>query len=137
MINQARLVYPNEIPQMWFNVKPLIEKALVHANGEMLSSDILKLLLENREHLFIGYDNDEILSALVGEIITYPQKKTFRIITWSTKSGHDYEAWIGLFDTIEYFAKSKGCDSIEAWTRKGLARKLKWDNEYSVITKNI
>lgn len=122
---------------MWFNVKPLIEKALVHANGEMLSSDILKLLLENREHLFIGYDNDEILSALVGEIITYPQKKTFRIITWSTKSGHDYESWIDLFDTIEYFAKSKGCDSIEAWTRKGLARKLKWDNEYSVITKNI
>tara|TARA_R100000008_G_C3571433_1_gene162389 strand:- start:1157 stop:1570 length:414 start_codon:yes stop_codon:yes gene_type:complete len=137
MINQARLVYPNEIPQMWFNIKPLIEKALVHANGEMLASDILKLLLENKEHLFIGYDNDEILSALVGEIITYPQKKTFRIITWSTKSGHDYEAWIGLFDTIEYFAKSKGCDSIEAWTRKGLARKLKWDNEYSVITKNI
>jgi len=137
MINQARLVYPNEIPHMWFNVKPLIEKALVHANGEMLSSDVLKLLLENREHLFIGYDNDEILSALVGEIIPYPQKKTFRIITWSTKSGHDYESWIDLFDTIEYFAKSKGCDSIEAWTRKGLARKLKWDNEYSVITKNI
>ena len=88
-------------------------------------------------NLFIGYDNDEILSALVGEIISYPQKKVFRIITWSTKSGHDYEAWIDLFDTIEYFAKSKGCDSIEAWTRKGLARKLKWDNEYSVITKNI
>ena len=137
MINQAQLVQPNEIPYIWIEVKPLIEKALVHANGEMLPEDVLSLLLQNKEHLFIGYTNDEIQSALVGEIITYPQKKVFRIITWSTKSGHDYEAWIDLFDTIEYFAKSKGCDSIEAWTRKGLARKLKWDNEYSVITKNI
>ena len=137
MINQAQLVKPNEIPYIWVDVKPLIEKALVHANGEMLPEDVLKLLLENNEYLFIGYTNDEIQSALVGEIITYPRKKTFRIITWSTKSGHDYEAWIGLWDTIENFAKSKGCDSIEAWTRKGLARKLKWDNEYSVITKNI
>ena len=137
MINQAQLVQPNEIPYIWIEVKPLIEKALTHANGEMLSEDVLSLLLQNKEHLFIGYTNDEIQSALVGEIIDYPRKKVFRIITWSTKSGHDYEAWIDLFDTIEYFAKSKGCDSIEAWTRKGLARKLKWDNEYSVITKNI
>ena len=137
MINQAQLVQPNEIPYIWVAVKPLIEKALIHANGEMLSSDILTLLLGNKEHLFIGYNNEEVQSALVGEIIHYPQKKVFRIITWSTKSGHDYEDWIDLFDTIEYFAKSKGCDSIEAWTRKGLARKLKWDNEYSVITKNI
>ncbi len=125
MITQAQLVNPNEVPYIWVAIKPLIEKALVHANGEMLSSDILKLLLENKEHLFIGYDNEEIQSALVGEVIHYPQKKVFRIITWSTKSGHDYEAWIDLFDTIEYFAKSRGCDSIEAWTRKGLARKHK------------
>ena len=137
MINQAQLVQPNEIPYIWIEVKPLIEKALTHANGEMLPEDVLSLLLQNKEHLFIGYTDDEIQSALVGEIIIYPRKKVFRIITWSTKSGHDYEAWIDLFDTIEHFAKSKGCDSIEAWTRKGLARKLKWDNEYSVITKNI
>ena len=137
MTNQARYVEPKEIPYIWISVKPLIEKALTHSNGEMLSSDVLNLLLENKEHLFIGYNNGEILSALVAEIIHYPRKEVFRIITWSTKSGHDYEAWIGLWDTIENFAKSKGCDSIEAWTRKGLARKLKWDNEYSVITKNI
>ena len=137
MINKAQRVQPNEIPYIWIDIKPLIDKALVHANGEMLSEDVLKLLLQNEEPVFIGYTNDEIQSALVGEIINYPRKKVFRIITWSTKSGHDYEAWIDLFDTIEYFAKSKGCDSIEAWTRKGLARKLKFDNEYSVITKNI
>ena len=86
MINQARLVQPNEIPYIWLDIKPLIDKALVHANGEMLTEDVLKLLLSNKEHLFIGYDNEEIQSALVGEIIHYPQKKVFRIITWSTKS---------------------------------------------------
>lgn len=137
MITQAQLVNPNEVPYIWVAIKPLIEKALVHANGEMLSSDILKLLLENKEHLFIGYDNEEIQSALVGEIIHYPQKKVFRIITWSTKSGHDYTHWMELFDKIEHFAKHNECSLIEAWTRKGLAKKLNWEHSYSVVSKNI
>ena len=53
MINQAQLVQPNEIPYIWIEVKPLIEKALTHANGEMLTEDVLRLLLQNKEHLFL------------------------------------------------------------------------------------
>ena len=40
MINQAQLVQPNEIPYIWIEVKPLIEKALTYAKGEMLPEDV-------------------------------------------------------------------------------------------------
>ena len=135
---EATFVNPKNIPYIWPEVKPLIDKALVHSIGEMISEDVLYLLLEGTEHLCIGVDEDKnILSALVGEIIQYPRKKVLRIITWSTKSGYDYDPWMVLFDTIEDFAKQNGCSGIEAWARKGLARKLKWDHQYAVLTKHL
>ncbi len=139
MTIKALKVETNDIPYIWHEVKPLIDKVLNRTNGEMLSEDVLNLLLNRKQHLFIGGDveKDEILSALVAEIINYPRKKVFRIITWSTKSGRDADFWLTLFDTIEDFARNQNCVSIEAWARKGLARRLKWDNEYSVITKNL
>ena len=75
--------------------------------------------------------------AVVTEVIEYPRKKVLRIIAWATKSGYDGDEWLPLFNTIEYIGKKSGCDYIEAWTRKGMAKKLKWDNEYSVITKQL
>ena len=143
MIYQVVSVAPKSIPYMWHQVKPLIDKALIHSNGELSSDDVLELLLSQRQHLVIGYDNPkegsykEVLMATVTEVIQYPRKKVLRIIAWATKSGHDGEEWYNLFDTIEYIGKKSGCDYIEAWTRKGMAKKLKWDHEYSVITKQL
>ena len=138
MITQALLTPVDEIPYIWHEVKPLIDKALVHSNGEILSEDILNYLLSKEQYLFVGLNNERAIhSALVGEVIDYPRKRVFRVITWSTKSGRGYNDWVPLLSSIEYFAKQAECNSIEAWARKGLAKKLKWDNEYSVITKNI
>ncbi len=131
------IVNPDDIEYVWEEVKPLLEKALIHAEGEMLSSDILELILEEKETLWVGMSEGDIFCAGVTEIITYPRKKVLRIITFATKSGHDYEMWKDFTDIIEGFGVRYGCSSIEAWTRKGLAKKLNWDNEYSVITKDI
>jgi hypothetical protein len=131
------IVNPDDIEYVWEEVKPLLEKALVHAEGEMLPSDILDLILEEKETLWVGMNDGDIFCAGVTEIITYPRKKVLRIITFATKSGHDYEMWKDFTDIIEGFGVRYGCSSIEAWTRKGLAKKLNWDNEYSVITKDI
>ena len=117
--------------------KPLIDKALKHSNGELLTKDILEFVLKERQYLFVGTIEGEIQSALIGELIYYPRKLVFRIITWSTSSGYDYEKWMPLFNIIEDFARSKRCDFLEAWTRKGLARKIQWDNEHSIITKQL
>ena len=137
MSKNAYFIHPKDLPNVWHDVKPLINKALEHASGELISSDILELLLEQRQILLVGVDDKQLEMATVGEIINYPRKRIFRVITLATKSGHDYEKWNEYIPLVEDFAKEHGCVALEAWTRKGLARKLDWDNEYSVITKQI
>ena len=128
---------PEEVPQVWDKVKPLIDKALVHTLGEQTSHDILIKLVKKENILFIGIEAQEIMSALVGEVQIYPQKRVFHITTWANKTGHDYEQWIQHWDVIEDFASLQGCTLISAWTRKGLAKKLNCTHEYSVVTKNL
>ena len=137
MSKSAYFIPPQDLPNVWHDVKPLINKALEHASGEIMSSDILELLLEQRQILLVGVDDKKLEMATVGEIVNYPKKRIFRVITLATKSGHDYEKWNEYIPLVEDFAKQHGCVALEAWTRKGLARKLDWDNEYSVITKQI
>ena len=134
---EAYLVPPSDVTKLWGKVEPLITKALKHNHGELISSDILKLLLQRRQLLWIGFEDNDINSALIGEFITYPRKKAFRIITWSTKSGYHYEEWMKLFDKIEDFARVNGCSLMEAWPRKGLAKKLNWNHSYSIVSKQL
>ena len=134
---EAYLVPPSDVSKLWGKVEPLITKALKHNHGELDSSDVLGLLLQKKQILWIGFEDNDIHSALIGEFVTYPRKRAFRIVTWSTKSGYHYEEWMKLFDKIENFARLNGCSVMEAWTRKGLAKKLNWNHSYSVVVKQL
>lgn len=134
---EAYFVPPTDVMKLWGKVEPLISKALKHNYGELVSSDVLKGLLQKKLILWIGFEDDDINSVLVGEFVPYPRKKAFRILTWSTKSGYHYEEWMKLFYKIEDFARANGCTLMEAWTRKGLAKKLNWNHSYSIVSKQL
>ena len=133
------LVYPENIKHVWEEVDPLIEKALEHSAGGMDVTDALKLLLEEDLELWVGVDEDseDILCALLTEIVAYPNKTVLRILTFATESGLDLDLWMECLPVLEAFAVHMKCDALEAWTRKGLAKKLNWEHEYSIITKTI
>jgi len=131
------LVKPDDVENIWFGARPLIQKALDHAEGALTTTDALRLVLNGRMNLWVGFDdNHRIFVAVLTEIISYPRHKICRVITTATATGHDFDEWFPtMYGIIEKFALSKGCSAFEAWVRKGLARKLKWDHEYSVIYK--
>ncbi len=131
------LVNPKDVNLVWHEAKPLLDKALKYSEGELLSSDILKLIFEGKQALWVGINKKKLYCAAITEVIPYPQKRVLRIVTFSTKSGYQYDLWKDLIPILEDYGKHFKCSSMEAWARKGLARKLKWDHEYSVITKNI
>lgn len=135
--NLLFFVPAKDIPTVWNKVKPLIDKALAHNLGEQTSQDVLAALLKRQSHLLVGVVDGKIEMALIGEVQEFPQKTIFLILTWATKSGHDYEKWMPLFYVVEDFARSQGCTLISAWTRKGLAKKLNWKHEHSVVTKEL
>jgi hypothetical protein len=133
------LIKPDDVENLWFGAKPLIQKALDHAEGALTTTDALRLVLTGRMQLWLGFHNNEVFVAVLTEIITYPRHKVCRIITTATQTGHDFDEWSPtMYKHVEDYALSQGCAAFEAWVRKGLVRKLKdWDHEYSVIYKVI
>ena len=135
---QFFLIDPSKAPDIWHNIKPLIEKTLPYSEGEMTPSDSLRMIMNEEQQLWLGIDDGEIFLALITEIIRYPQKSTLRIINFSTQTEHGMDIWYDqMLETLNEFGLKVNCTNLEAWCRKGLARKLDWEHEYVVISKPI
>ena len=131
----AHLVPPKDVPNLWAEIQPLIDKALVHSEEGVTAEDLLPAITDGRAYLWIVVNGYDIESVCLGELVDYPRKKSFFIHSWATKSGHDYKEVMATFeDSVIAFAKLNGCDFIEAKVRKGLARKLKWNDKHSHVT---
>ncbi len=137
MTTQLLLVKTEDVQDVWPKARPLIEKALAYDySGSVTSTDTLRLILNERQQLWIGFDTD-IFLAILTEVVHYPKNKVLRIIAFSTETGHDMNVWYHHLSVLEEFALACECTALEAWARKGLAEKLKWEHEYAVISKSI
>ena len=137
MTTQLILVKTEDVQDVWPKARPLIEKALAYDYlGSMTSTDALRLILNEHQQLWIGFDTD-IFLAILTEVVHYPKNKVLRIIAFSTETGHDMNVWYHHLSVLEEFALVCECTALEAWARKGLAEKLKWEHEYTVISKSI
>ena len=130
------LIEAEDIGLVWDEVAPLIEKALQHAEGELVPGDIKKHLDKCDLRLWIALEGKETIAAMITEIIQYPRKKIVRVITLASLVNMDM--WYDFLPMIEGYALRNGCSSLEAWSRKGMARKLKdWKHSYDIITKDL
>ena len=131
-------IYAKFVPNVWQQVKPILEKVVDRTFDECSIDDHYKLLCKGDQTLWLGAsDDNEILAAGTTQVVVYPSKKVLRIILFATKSGRDLELFKPLLEEVIKYGISYGCSGIEAWVRKGFARKLKWDHEYSIISKPI
>ena len=129
------LLEAEDIDLVWGDVAPLIEKALQHAEGELVPDDIKKQLDKGDLRLWVALEGKETIAAMVTEVIQYPRKKIVRVITLA---GKNMDMWYDFLPMIEGYAIRNGCSSLEAWSRKGMARKLKdWKHSYDIITKDL
>jgi hypothetical protein len=132
------LVSPDDISMVWDDVVVFIDEALKHGEGELKSEDLILPLSQGEQRLWVALEDGKIIAAMITEIIPYPRKRVLRIITIAAKDGHGMEKWYDFLPMVEGFALNNGCSSLEAWTRKGMARKLKdWTHHYMVITKQL
>jgi len=132
---KVALVEAEDVDMVWDDVSPLIEKALRHAEGELIPDDIKKHLDSANLRLWVALKDKDVIAAMVTEIIQYPRKKIVRVITLA---GKDMSLWYDFLPVLEGYAIRHGCSSLEAWTRKGMTRKLKdWKHSYDIITKDL
>lgn len=129
----------SSVGDIWFEVKPMLEKGIAHGDGELHIDDLLKFLLERTMQLWVLYNESEgqISMAGVTEIVNYPRTKVCRAVVLG---GDGVDMWIQHISGIEEWAKSMNCDKVEAYGRRGLAKKMEqigYQNKYVVIRKDI
>lgn len=117
---------------VWNEVKPLIKKAL---DDTYTARDILDGLVKNAFQLFISWE-DKVESAVITEVIQYPQKKVCR---YFLAGGSNMNNWLEpIQQEIEKFAKYNQCDAIEVAGRKGWLRKLKgYEQKIYLMSKKL
>jgi hypothetical protein len=132
------LVSDEDIDFIWEECEPLIDSALKHSEGELISSDVYDQLINGAMQLWVAMEYGETIAAMITQVISYPRKRVLRVITLGGKDGSGLDKWYMFLDMVEGFALRTGCSALEAWTRKGMARKLKdWNHSYMVITKEL
>ncbi len=137
MTTPIYLVKLEDVEKVWFIVKDLIDKALEHSDGRMMSYDALQMILNKEMQLWIGIKDGTIFSAFLTTIRHHPRHTTLQIVTYATVTGHDAD-FKTMTDTFTRYGRDHGCVSLEAWGRKGLTRALPdWEHLYSVISKPI
>jgi hypothetical protein len=132
---KVALVEAEDVDMVWDETYPLIEKALRYAEGELVPEDIKKHLDAGNLRLWVALQDKSVIASMVTEIIQYPRKKIVRVITLA---GKNMDLWYDFLPMVEGYAISNGCSSLEAWTRRGMTRKLKdWKHSYDIITKDL
>lgn len=108
----------------WARCSKYIEDALEYAGGSHTLQDVMLAVAEGKAQFF-PLDK----SAIVTEIVDYPQKAMCRI--WL--AGGDLDELIDAEVALGAWAKTQGCDGMEIIGRRGWSRKLENYRESAVV----
>jgi len=113
----------------WDRCKRWISDALEYAGGSHTMDDVAEAVWSWKAQFFPLEK-----SAIITEIVDYPQKAMCRI--WL--AGGDLDELMDAEISIAHWAKIHGCDGMEIVGRKGWSRQLKDYRESAVVlTRNF
>ena len=127
---KAHIVQPEDIAYIWEEVAPLLDRVKEHSEGELETDDFLEPLTHGDMQLWIATENKEMHSAMVTQIVPYPQKQVLRVISIA---GSDFKKLYEFNDMVESFAIKTGCSGMELWGRKGWKKVLKEYKEDCIL----
>lgn len=118
----------DDVVQMWDDIKPLYERALVKtgAINDFLPEDILEAIEARDMQGWIVHDRHQIICAVATQILVYPRRKVFGIVLVGAEPG-TISSWLQHFDILKDFALAHGCSAIRGWGRKGWEKTMNPD----------
>ena len=132
---KAQIVQPEDIAYIWEEVAPLLNRVKEHSEGEAEPDDFLEPLTHGHMQLWIATEDKQMHSAMITQIIVYPQKKVLRVISIA---GSDFRRLYEFNDMVESFAIKTGCSGMELWGRRGWKKLLPdWESNYIVYSKDL
>src|SRR6266545_1370529 len=117
---QLVCVDPARVHEIWPHMAPLIGRAILNGGfGDCAALE--RDLLGRRALLWLAWDGEEILAALVTEIALFHGLK---VCTIAACGGHGVVRIRHLVDEIERYARAERCSRIRVYGRRGWARVL-------------
>ena len=117
---EISMVPPQYVAQCWPKIEGYIEKAAEYTYGRFTAGNIYDLVSEGEYQLWIAFEGQDIKSAVVTNVTTYPQRK---LLCMQFCGGEDLSSWVKpMLATLRSFAKDVGCDGIESTARPGWAK---------------
>ncbi len=127
-----------EIDEIWDACVPFIELAAKKGQEEMSTKDIYNFCKDAKMQLWIVFDSDADIKAVVTtEIVNYPRKKVCRVVTLG---GQEIDNWLHSISVIEALAESNDGHAMETFCRKGFIKKLEkhgYEQTYTVLGKEL
>ncbi|MEO6146719.1 MAG: hypothetical protein ABIT70_06635 [Sulfuriferula sp.] len=110
----------DQLIEVWPQVRPLLERAVQHSNGEIAVDDVLGMVGNGSMFVFVMMRKGVVITALTVEFITQPGLKSMLI---RLLGGSDFKTFWGKYgNAIEQFGHDCGATRMTALTRPAGAR---------------
>lgn len=109
---------------LWPLTWPYLAGAILRSRGRFSDDGVRNLLETGAWLLWAAIDDvdNKVFGVAVTEILRYPSGK--KIVNIPICTGVDASKWTMLISELEKWAVSEGAASIQAWARRGWAKRL-------------
>lgn len=130
-------IHASKVDDVWNRIEHFTQAALDRTEGEMAINDVKQYVEDRDMQLWVICDEEDIVGALITEVLDFPRKKACRYVTLG---GDLKDAFPVIDQSISAWAKSLGCDRMELIGRRGWSRAIKnlgYNEAYVYVTKDI
>lgn len=124
MSSSVELVPPGQVPDLWAEVRPLLEPAIYWTGGRMSAATVFSGLALAQYQLWLVRGGEVVGAAGVTEFRSYPTG--LRTLAVLLLGGGGMKSWVHLWPDVEAWARRQGCAKIEIAGRRGWLRVLGW-----------
>jgi len=131
-----RPVDPEELPVCWHLFVPLVVRALMRGEGSYNLRDVNLMLLTGQWQLWShGRKAEEPESICITQVADFPRQRKLIV----THVAGNEAAFLENLHLVSDYAKSRECQRIEAYARKGWLRKLPdgWYSKSVILVKEL
>lgn len=104
---------------------PHLSKAAEYTFGRYEPEDIIDAVLDGEAHLWVVFEDEDILGVTITRFWQYPRKKCLDMLFIGGNEGFSWKD--PMLETLQSWARDNGCDVIESSGRPGFARAFKAD----------
>lgn len=115
-------VKPDQVQASWGHFEQWFYDAAEATDGRETFQTVLKSILTGATQLWVVMDGAEIIAIFGTTISDYPSGLKALLINYVV--GKDISKWIDAFGEIEEYAKTYGCQRVEALGRKGWMKRM-------------